>query len=338
MNILVINGSPRKTNSNSFKLTKAFIDGMSKMALAKDNISPSIEVLEASTLKINPCLGCFSCWNMTPGQCVIKDKMSLVIEKLLWADIIIWSFPLYYYNVPGGLKNLIDRQLPMVMPTMLEDTVSGGHPGRYDMSNKKTVLISTCGFYTSKGNYDSVTSMFDRMQGEGTYTTLFCGEGELFSIEAFSTQTDNYLKSVSKAGEEFYIDGEISSDTRKLLEVPLLPRETFEALSNDTFDDDDEDQPSNTLQKEVESSYDEEALKFTKEMALLYNTESYQGEDVIIDMNYTDINKAYRIVLGKDKATVETTLDDSFFDKDKYTSFLMEESCFGRDKGSGGSV
>ena len=44
--------------------------------------------------------------------------MQTVIEKLMESDLILWSFPLYYFNVPGILKNLIDRQLPMSLPFM----------------------------------------------------------------------------------------------------------------------------------------------------------------------------------------------------------------------------
>lgn len=44
------------------------------------------------------------------GKCCMEDDMEQVIQDLLWADITIWSFPLYYFTVPGGLKNLIDRQ------------------------------------------------------------------------------------------------------------------------------------------------------------------------------------------------------------------------------------
>ena len=46
--------------------------------------------------------------------------MQQVIQDLLWADITVWSFPLYYFTVPGLLKNLIDRQLPMLLPFMEE--------------------------------------------------------------------------------------------------------------------------------------------------------------------------------------------------------------------------
>ncbi len=92
--------------------------------------------------------------------------MAGVIEAMLWADVTVWSFPLYYFSVPGPMKNLIDRQLPMVLPFMAEDggeTGSGSHPARYDMSGKRTVLISTCGFYTAEGNYDGVRSLFDHI-------------------------------------------------------------------------------------------------------------------------------------------------------------------------------
>jgi multimeric flavodoxin WrbA len=61
-------------------------------------------------------MGCFSCWNKSPGKCVLADDMAALIEKIIHADVLIWSFPLYYFSVPGGLKNLIDRQLPMNLP------------------------------------------------------------------------------------------------------------------------------------------------------------------------------------------------------------------------------
>ena len=67
-------------------------------------------------MNIAACKGCFACWQKTPGICCIKDDMQTVIEKLIDADLILWSFPLYYFNVPGILKNLIDRQLPMSLP------------------------------------------------------------------------------------------------------------------------------------------------------------------------------------------------------------------------------
>ena len=62
------------------------------------------------------------------------------MRGLLSANLVIWSFPLYYYSVPGLLKNLIDRQLPMSLPFMCESrdgNGSGGHPSRYDRSMVK---------------------------------------------------------------------------------------------------------------------------------------------------------------------------------------------------------
>ena len=90
--------------------------------------------------------------------------MQTVIEKLMESDLILWSFPLYYFNVPGILKNLIDRQLPMSLPfmsTRQDGYGSGSHEARYDMEGKRHVLISTCGFYSANENYDSVSRMFD---------------------------------------------------------------------------------------------------------------------------------------------------------------------------------
>ena len=58
---------------------------------------------------------------------------------------------------------MIDRQLPMSLPFMStkdDGYGSGSHDCRYDMEGKRHVLISTCGFYSAEGNYDSVLRMF----------------------------------------------------------------------------------------------------------------------------------------------------------------------------------
>lgn len=295
MKILVINGSPKGTGSNSYKLTKAFLEGMRLGASDPDQEEFLLEEISVNRLNIKPCLGCFSCWNKTPGRCCIQDDMQEVISRLLWADVTIWSFPLYYFNVPGGLKNLIDRQLPMVLPFMVEreDQVgNGSHPSRYDMGGKKTVVISTCGFYTAEGNYDGVCSLFDHICGKDQYTTIFCGQGELFRVPELSQRTNEYLESVKRAGKE-YVQSRISEETRAELKKLLYPRDVFERMADASWGVDKES-------GEKES----EALIFTRQMASLYRAESYSGKDQVLEMYYTDLDECYQIIMGKEGSQV----------------------------------
>ena len=180
MNVLVLNGSPKGERSNTMRLTHAFLDGAGWS---------DAEVIDVAKTDVKGCLGCFSCWDKTPGKCVIKDGMGQILTKMIDADVIIWSFPLYYYSVPGSLKNLIDRQLPLNLPFMAEGTESGGHPARHDLSHQRHLVISTCGFWTPEGNYEAVISMFDHFFGKSNYTTIFCGQGELFRIPEVKART-----------------------------------------------------------------------------------------------------------------------------------------------------
>lgn len=299
MNILAINGSPKGKRSNTWRLTSAFLEGIAAREESVYGEAPTIETLIINALDIKPCLGCFSCWSKTPGMCCIHDDMQAVIEKILWADVVIWSFPLYYFGLPGQLKNLIDRQLPMSLPFMSAETESGGHPSRYDMSGKRTVVVSTCGFYTAKGNYDCVTSLFDRLCGKDGYAAIFCGQGELFRVKELADRTNEYLSWVRKAGEEF-ASGEISGETRDELDRNLFPRDVFEAMADASWG------VGESSEKEDPS------LVFTRQMAALYRKQVWPGRDIALDMNYTDIGKTYRIVLEEGGSRVETEPAEGF--------------------------
>ena len=296
MKILLINGSPKGAKSNSLRLAHSFLDGIRDHESERER-AVEVEELHLNTLRIAPCKGCFACWKQTPGTCCMEDDMQTVIEGLLSANLVIWSFPLYYYSVPGPLKNLIDRQLPMSLPFMCESrdgNGSGGHPSRYDRSGIKHVLISTCGFYSAEGNYDSVTRMFDHVLGQGKYTSIFCGQGELFRVKELSARTDAYLAAVRQAGKE-YAGGRIREETEMKLKALLYPREVFEKMADASWG----------ISKD-NGEKEDESLIFTRQMAALYNRDRFDGRERVLEICYTDLGKTYRIKLGKDGAEVLT--------------------------------
>lgn len=281
MNVLLINGSPRGKNSNTYKLALSFLEGFKE---AKSNLA--IEELTLSQMNLEHCIGCFACWNKTPGECIIKDDMPQVIEKLVWADVTIWSFPLYSFNVPSIVKVILDRKLPMNLPFMMKNAASGGMRSRYDMRYKRHVIISTCGFYTTEGNYDAVSLMFNRLFGRINCENIFCAQGELFGFPELSKRTSKYLMLVKKAGKE-YIEKGISLDTRRKLNTLLFQKEVFEGIANINWGVDEK------TNEALDNSF-----VFTKRFAALYNKSAYTGRNIVLELEYTDLHKHYQLVLN----------------------------------------
>ncbi|MFT4106610.1 MAG: flavodoxin family protein [Lacrimispora sp.] len=284
MKVLVLNGSPKGASSNTMHLTRAFLQGAGWA---------DAEIIHAARADIKGCSGCFSCWNKTPGTCVIHDDMAEILHKIIDADVIVWSFPLYYFSVPGSLKNLIDRQLPLNLPFMAEKSENGSHPPRYDLTDQKHIVISTCGFWTSTGNYDAVTSMFDHFCGKGRYTTIFCGQGELFRVPELKSRTDGYLEIVRKAGAQ-YVSGGIDPKTQAEIDTPLFPRDVFEKAADASWG----------ISKSEDSGIQtDDSLLFITQMAAFYQPD---GAERVLEFFYTDLNKTYQILLTKQGAEVIT--------------------------------
>ena len=176
MKVLVLNGSPKAERSNTLNITKAFLKGFPA--------DTEVEQVNLYKKDIKPCLGCFSCWSRTPGQCVIKDDMQDIYEKIKAADIVIESFPLYFFGMPSQMKATTDRCLPFMLPYMgnlVEDKNASFHELRDEsMHEKRLVVITTCGYVDEKPMYPALLKQLDLIAGEGHYTAILCPEGELF--------------------------------------------------------------------------------------------------------------------------------------------------------------
>lgn len=230
MNVLVLNGSPRAERSNTLQLARAFAEGFSE---AKPDTES--ETIHTSKLDIKPCLGCFSCWTKTPGQCVINDDMRELCKKIEAADVIIESFPLYFFGIPSGFKAVVDRCLPF-MKTYLGTEDRDGHSSFHELRNpkmyeKRLVLISTCGYVDTPPMYPALLKQYDLICGEGNYTAILCAEGELFGYEGLAErQKRGFLADVKKAGAEFAEQGKLSEKTRERLSNRVLSPSGFEAI------------------------------------------------------------------------------------------------------------
>ena len=101
--VIVISTSLRQ-GSNSDMLAEKFIEG----AKAAGNEVEKISLVGKS---IQFCKGCMACQKL--GRCVIKDDVNDIMAKVLKADVICWATPIYYYEMSGQMKTLLDRMNPL---------------------------------------------------------------------------------------------------------------------------------------------------------------------------------------------------------------------------------
>lgn len=294
MNILVLNGSPRGERSNTFKITNTFLNGMNQKS--KNNV----DIINISKMDIQHCSGCFNCWTKTPGHCTKKDDMAELTEKYIGSDLIIWSFPLYTFGMPSKIKAFLDRLLPLSLPNIEADSDRNRHPSRYDLSKQAHVLISSCGFYSVKNNYDALFRQFEIMFHK-KLTKIICPEGELLYVPELSERVDEYLLHVKTAGAEYSTTKSISKDTQEQLDKLLYPPEVFLKLANTSW----EMQNAEKLSTENNIQTKDVSFFFLQSMSILYNPDMYT-KDMVLEMHFTDLNKTYQLLLGKKECILKT--------------------------------
>jgi multimeric flavodoxin WrbA len=99
-NILVLNGSPRKSG-NTAVLVEQLVNG------ARQEGAES-EVILLHDLNIQACDACDYCQKKGNG-CVISDDMQEIYPKLLAADSIVIASPVYWYHMTAQAKTCLDR-------------------------------------------------------------------------------------------------------------------------------------------------------------------------------------------------------------------------------------
>lgn len=98
--------------------------------------------------EVGTCIGCFKCWDTTPGICFQKDQGNEIAKKSIDSDLLVFLTPLAWGGYSSELKKAIERMLGLLHPSFIKIADSYRHKKRYER------YPSVLGIAIAEGNSD----------------------------------------------------------------------------------------------------------------------------------------------------------------------------------------
>ena len=231
MKVIAINASPMMDRGNTAEILTPFLEGI------KD-AGAEVELFYLKKLQIHPCQGDLGCWFNTPGACYQKDDMEMLLPRLADAEIWIFATPVYVDGMPGPLKNLVDRAIPLVQPYFELCDGHCRHPSRDGVKQGRLVLVATCGFW-EMDNFDPllahIKAMCRNMNREFGGALLRPHGRALKWMLKKGEPVNDIFDAARLAGRQLVQEGGMSSQTLDAVSRPLMPLDAFIETSNRKF-------------------------------------------------------------------------------------------------------
>lgn len=225
MNVLILNGNPKLSNSTGKWLYAPFIEGLKESG-------DKIKTIFLQRKKIEPCKGCLHCWFIEQGKCIINDDFESISKCLNWADQLIFVCPIYVGNAPSCIYNFIQRCVSILKPTYEIYKGHYGHVLNDSLSFPSFGVISWCGFY-EKDNFDSINSQMKQI------TYLFSGNYNLAifrphinAFNFFPEKKQVYIDLLKTTGKQFSQNRKIKPSTLDEIEKDLISSDEYFTLMN----------------------------------------------------------------------------------------------------------
>lgn len=225
MKILILNGSPKGERSDTLVMTRAFVSGIERAA------ETEVRTVHVASMNYAYCTGCFACKH-NGGRCLIDDGMNKMLEEMLSCDLVIYSFGLYSYGMPGPLKNFLDRTMPLSSWNMYRDGDGKyGHRFQFDVSKMRFMMICGCGYPNSKHNFEGAVRQFELKYPDNA-GIVTVPESPMFNIPQAAEFTAPRIEALADAGEEFAKNGKLSDETLGNICSPMIPEEIYAKFAN----------------------------------------------------------------------------------------------------------
>lgn len=190
MNVLMINGSPRKDGNTTI--------AVNEMVKVFESENVEVEVVQVGTMDIRGCIACGSCHKT--GKCVFDDIVNTIHSKLAAADGVVIASPVYYASANGSLISLLDRlfysnrsDLTMKVGASIAIARRGGASATFDELNKYFTIsgmpIVSSYYWNSVHGRDKGEAVED---AEGLYTMRMLAKNMVFLMKSIALGKNEY--------------------------------------------------------------------------------------------------------------------------------------------------
>ena len=227
MYVVALNGSARREKGVTTTLTTALLSGMQEEGA-------EVELLYLRQMEIEPCHGHFDCWYKSPGHCSVDDDMQRLYPRLRTADCWVIGAPVYMNGMPGPMKNMFDRLLPFVEPTVELYEGRVRHPLSVGVKGGHLILVSVCGHWGME-NFDPLLGFMRAycISAHRSFTgALLRPHAAEFAQLLKNGGGEDIVSAAHEAGRQFVRNGGLPADKLAAISRPLLTREEYVAGVN----------------------------------------------------------------------------------------------------------
>ncbi len=220
---VAINGSPRMEKGSTALILNPFIQGMQYGGC-------SVELFFASKLKVLPCeCGTFRCWRATPGECIYRDNMSLLIPELKISEILVIATPVYS-PLPGDMQNILNRMVPLLVPELFWRDGRTRARFRDGIAIRKIVLLAVGGWWETE-NMDRLVNIIrefaETASVEYAGAVLRPHAGYMKKEGVLTGVGKSVVQSVKQAGFELVHNGKMEEETLMKISRPLMNKPRY---------------------------------------------------------------------------------------------------------------
>ncbi len=92
----------------------------------------SVDPVLVNEVKFGGCIGCFQCWDTSPGVCFQKDEAQDIVQKVIQSDLVVFLTPITFGGFSSELKKILERLLGLLHPGMRVIKGETHHLKRYE--------------------------------------------------------------------------------------------------------------------------------------------------------------------------------------------------------------
>jgi putative NADPH-quinone reductase len=309
MKVLLVRGNPRKTGYTQ-RLIDWFLQGLRETSATVVDI----DLLEQN---LQPCLGCYHCWLITPGQCVHADAMGALLERILEADVLVCATPLYYYSMSASLKVFFERTLPL--------TKEGLQPSARGLVRNNTRYPER---WRGKRLITLITGAFKDLEPlrPANETFQLIADGLDLELSGQLTRPESYLldyplskpKTLKRieaafiqAGRETGTAGCLSPETMAAASLPLAADfDHFRAYSNIYWTEAMRMGEAAQVPANVQARVSGDVRILLREMVRSLDPQAAARTQAVLQFDFPDQQQHFRVTVNRGHAVLEETTTD----------------------------